>query len=189
MYRWTFSPRPYAITKSQNKRNFNSVFFVSCLLQEVFSESFRLRKQTIPLCGHCSEFLSREAVWKHVRFIMICTENVGKSKRKLSIWNFKSECQQESNKIGKEALKMWKSKFGTPAISSPYWTIHGCVVQLSNTFCLIWREVTILDFRARWGDKPFWRKLHALRIKPEDIHLQSAYSTTSPGFPEISMTF
>ena len=136
--------------------------------------------QWIPIQGSCLE--TRKVYYDLHR-------ECWKVKEKVEHLELKSECQQESNKIGKEALKMWKSKFGTPAISSPYWTIHGCVVQLSNAFCLIWREVTILDFRARWGDKPFWRKLHALRIKPEDIHLQSAYSTTSPGFPEISMTF
>lgn len=65
-----------------------------------------------------------------------------------------------------------------------YLSLYGLFLKEIFVFM---RKMAILDFRARreqirLENWQFSRKPYALSIKPEDIHMQSAYSTAFPGF-------
>ena len=128
------------------------------LHQDVFSESFRLRRHAKPLCRHCNEYLSRAAVWKHVRFYYDLHRECWKVKEKVEHLELKTECQQESNEIGKKRQKCENRNL--VKLRPLVLRIDRCVVQLSNGFLFNLAGVTILDFRARCDtigpeNKPF----------------------------------
>ena len=81
---------------------------------------------------------------------MICTENVGKSKRKLSIWNLRVSVRKNQTKSEKKRQKCENRNL--VKLRPLVFRIELFIAVWFNcqmAFCLIWREVTIPDFRAR----------------------------------------